>query len=678
MYGYRERDGAGAGAGAGRGRGGRGRGRGGGGGSSSHSNRAGAAPETGQTGHLVCGHALASSSSGSPSSSPTCQWRTSSALALTFHRADRHLVYPPGGKAELDRMDPLLDEERRKRARASRRPGPPATAAAAIQNEGPEVREGEGEEEGVRIEGLSIRLDSDELVRKWTAERRKRWPTDERVRRRIAESWADEGRRELQQQQRRQRGQWQENKDTTTMKRAAGAKSAEDASDDDEESSSEDEESSSESSSSDDDDDDDDSSGSDMDPVKDAVSSKVDPSLAQPTPREAPLRAQQQQQQQQQQRPRKRPREAPRNPFEPRHLLRALLSSEIDRHVDAVAQVIRFLVRNGFLRGVEQREGQAAEQARRRPVLVADGGGEQVTEAKQDHEQSEKEDQNNNEQDKQDKEKEQEEKEQGEEEQEREKKERHEEEEREHPLGRPLFDGALATATAADSQRRGLFRPPSPRLRGLDTLAMPPEPDALVLMDPLRAADPKLLPHQDLYRLACDAPLRALLSTPDRALLEAARLRGDDAPCDAGLVRALTTLDALPSLQHRTSALELILGVSQQSRVHAHQLAPTHVRRDHQPSLSARRIIGEVELFRLGLRVGPREVDVIKRLAARISHVVGDGPRFELDEDDGMPDDDGGSNDEAEQAKRRMEARLQAWSKEADWRDSMRKLGLDL
>lgn len=573
-------------------------------------------------------------------------------MGMMLHRADRHLVYPPGGKAELDRMDPLLEEERKKARRGGGRGGISSSSSRGSRGgaamgqyqghrvaTGQEPRQGQAQsqetagEEGARIEGWSIQLDSDELINKWREERKKRWPTDERVKKRLEESWGDEAKKEQRkiegQQWKRQRQQQEEKQQQRGDREASGSDDSSSDSSSSSESESEEEEEEEKKNEMEDEE----SSGSDMDPVKDAVSSKAPPSVA-----AAPLQPQSQQQRPPQQRPRKRPRDAPRNPFEPRHLLRALLGSEIERHVDAVAQVVRFVVRNGFLRGVELREGQAAEQARRRPALVVDVGAKEEAE-----------------------------------------------EEEQLDMGKPLFDGALATATAStetedDKPARGLFRPRSPTLRGIDTLAMPPEPDALLLMDPLRAADPKPLAHRDLYRLACDSGLRALLSTSDRALLENARLKGESPPNDAGMVRALTTLDALPSVQHRTSALELILGVSAQSQRHAHQLGPTFVRRELEPSLSSgnsnKRNIGEVELFRLGLRVGPSEVERIKRFAARISHVVGgDGPRFDVEDGDDLDDFDG---DEEQALQRRMEARMQAWSKEADWRDSMRKLGLDV
>jgi len=44
---------------------------------------------------------------------------------MKLHQADRHLVYPPGGIVELERIDPLLVEERKEQAKRMRkgRPG---------------------------------------------------------------------------------------------------------------------------------------------------------------------------------------------------------------------------------------------------------------------------------------------------------------------------------------------------------------------------------------------------------------------------------------------------------------------------------------------------------------------------------------------------------------------------
>lgn len=68
--------------------------------------------ENGQTGHLICNHDL---------STHLCQWKSHSEVAMKLHRADRHLIYPPGGLQELEQIDPLLEEERKEKAKRLRR-----------------------------------------------------------------------------------------------------------------------------------------------------------------------------------------------------------------------------------------------------------------------------------------------------------------------------------------------------------------------------------------------------------------------------------------------------------------------------------------------------------------------------------------------------------------------------
>lgn len=68
--------------------------------------------EPGKFGHISCRVKLESG---------ICGWKTSSELSMTLHRADRHLIYPEGGIAELERIDPLMEEERLERSRKERR-----------------------------------------------------------------------------------------------------------------------------------------------------------------------------------------------------------------------------------------------------------------------------------------------------------------------------------------------------------------------------------------------------------------------------------------------------------------------------------------------------------------------------------------------------------------------------
>lgn len=96
--------------------GGRGRGRGGGAGGAGRKREEDAPSQfhLGLEGDLQCGHL-------EPGQAQPCAWRTSDANALTLHRADRHLIMPPGGKEELDRIDPIAREERKEMERKARR-----------------------------------------------------------------------------------------------------------------------------------------------------------------------------------------------------------------------------------------------------------------------------------------------------------------------------------------------------------------------------------------------------------------------------------------------------------------------------------------------------------------------------------------------------------------------------
>jgi hypothetical protein len=555
--------------------------------------------ESGQTGHLLCGHDL---------STHTCAWRSHSEVAMKLHRADRHLVYPPGGLVELEMIDPLLEEERKERAKRIRR--------------GKADQADEGQQQMSLITGLNITLSTPELIQQWVAERKKRWPSNAVVEKKQRESWDNKveykGKGRAMQAQSRNSTQMQPQrpaskveKTTPVVHEAAAAAAAAMSS-------------STSSSSSSSSDDDDDSSGSDMDEEKDAISSKVPPAslpveeeqrvlcrffqqgrcsfgdkcrdrheaaTAAPT-RVIPVKK------------RKRPRPPSPNPFEAPHLLRALLRNEIAQHVNYIAQVVRFLVRNDYLQGFEEEAGQAEAQARTRKLVVE----ETVAEGSQ----SEALD-----------------------------------------LGSPLVDGGLPTLGNT------IIEPAPVPLKSVKSIALPPEPDPLAFMDPLRANDPKPLMHSQYHRIALDGGIRSCILD-------------DKGKISASMERALTTLDSLPSYAHRSSAIELILGVSEQSQQHPHQVGSTFVRNDR--SAADSRVIGEAELFRCGLRVGPQEIGKLRQLAARVSNVVG-GPSFEVDAGD----------QEEEDAMRpwwdkdtRDEIRRKKWSKEADWRDQMRKLGLEV
>lgn len=375
--------------------------------------------------------------------------------------------------------------------------------------------------------------------------------------------------------------------------------------------------------------DDNDSSGSDMDEEMDAISSKIPPASLQlsedsrkvchffqqgrcsfgdkcrdrheinTTPgnqQSAPAAAVKK---------KKRPRPPSPNPFEAPHLLRALLKNEIAQHVNYVAQVVRFLVRNDYLEGFEEKEGEAAALAQRRSLIKE----ESTDQIKAENEET-------------------------------------------LALGKPLVDGALPILG-------NTIMEPAPRpLKPLQSLSLPPEPDPLAFMDPLRANDPKPLLLAQYRQIAADGGIRASI------LDEQGKL-------SASMIQALSTLDDLPSYAHRSSAIELILGVSEQSQLHPHQIGSTFVRSDRNPSSS--RVIGEAELFRCGLRVGPVEIGKIRQLAARVSDVVG-GPSFEVEQDQDGED----SMRPWWDKETRDEMRRKKWSREADWRDEMRKLGLEV
>lgn len=579
----------------------------------------------GKTGNLLCGHIAAESTSSTP---PTpCPFRTYSSLELTLHQADRHLIYPPGGKEALDRIDPLLVEERKEMERRAR------------QNQRRKQQQQEDDEEDVEsnimdtIPGLNISLSTPELVQQWIQERKKRWPSDKVVEKKRQEGWQDEPRNN-----RRRPAASQENANQTelgkrTRMERPPMKLATNASD--------------ETSSSDSDSDDDDSASDapSEEPATrpeleddDGPSGSKRPYLDDPAtaaaPSSRPLKATPASHVPPHRRP--RPRNPPRNPFEQRNLLHSLLKDEINQHVYAVAQVVRFLVRNDFLRDVEMQPGMAEEQKKRRGLV------QEIDEDKTTAEGS-----------------------------------------NELPalpqVEAPLTDGALSTVASATIEEsssaptRSLYRPPSPLLRPLTGLAWPPEPDPMIFLDPLRRSDPKPLTHPQFEVLATDAELRSLLRP-----ITPLHPQGEAKP---GLERALKTLDALPSADHRHAALELILGVSAQTPSHPHQLGPTFV--DPSDQGLGRRFIGEVELFQLGLRVGSIEQGEIRQLAKRVSEIV-EGPEFEVDprgweerdrETGGVGADAGGDDRGFEH---RMEQRRRQWEKEADRRDLLRKLGIDV
>lgn len=588
--------------------------------------------EDGKSGSLQCGHVPSEASSSSSPIEP-CQYRTNSNTSLILHKADRHLIYPPGGKEELDRLDPLLIEERKEQQRRAKKQKTSDSSSYDVEAKVMNT-----------IPGLNIALEGPELVEQWIAERKKRWPSDRVVAKKKAEAWDDSSRGQFRRGGRQQQSQpadtgHKRKRDTDAKRSRSGAQS-----DSDDESASDSESDSSASDSADSD------SGSDApseepirrheDEASDAdedegdapeeESSKAPPSVVdsrqtEPTP-SRPQAARPASNLPAHRRP--RPRNPPANPFEPRSLLHALLKNEIHQHVSTVAQLTRFLVRNDFLKNVELQPGQAAEQARRRGMIQQVDEGEGKEQAKTSSPPPE--------------------------------------------LGAVVHNGGLPTVASSTSSSneqpaRSLYRPSSPTLRPLTSLSWPPEPDPLIFMDPLRRDDPKPLTNDQFQALATDEGLRRILRP-----ISSLHPNGESRP---GLERALTTLDSLPSDDHRRAALELILGVSAQTPIHPHQIGPTFVTPGLSTSLNGSgRFIGEVELHKLGLRCGPAEQEYIQEIGKRIGGVLGES-MAEYEPNPALGWDD---SRRAEGLSFREEQRRAYWEREADRRDVLRKLGIDV
>ena len=92
---------------------------------------------------------------------------------------------------------------------------------------------------------------------------------------------------------------------------------------------------------------------------------------------------------------------------------------------------------------------------------------------------------------------------------------------------------------------------------------------------------------------------------------------------NVALRRSLESWAALPTPRHREAALQLMLGVSAHSPMHAHEAyAPLNHRSvpsvPHS-SMRQNRVIGESELFRLGLRMAPNEVRLLQHIGERVA-----------------------------------------------------------
>ncbi|WFD43524.1 hypothetical protein MPSI1_002186 [Malassezia psittaci] len=468
----------------------------------------------------------------------TCGFCAKSALELMLHRADRHLIYPPGGEEELRRRDPMRAAQERERNAAIRR-GIQRGADGPIDS---------------KIQGLNICLDTPELIKEWIQQRKKRFPTAEVVaekrrkhmRPTMTSTTADSKRTEadhkatsahsaLSYEERHARVDKNYAKDTkTTDQNGHDSESESDSSSDQTT-----------------------SSNSDMDSERDAISSKVpvaSGAVRAPEHAQSPRvcryylqgtctfgdKCRQSHQGTGSVARRSMPRPAMRNPFEPPQLLRSMLDREIEQHTDALAQLIRFVLDNDMLLNVERRVGDAASQAERLQRVV--------------------------------------------------------------PLSQDM---------KPEKSNRA-----EPQLRALADLRWPEEPDPFVYMDPLRRADPKPLRHTELEQLATDERLRMIL-TPSTPLHPTGVVNQE-------LRTALQSWDALPSDRHRSAALQLVLGVGAQSPLYAHD-AYTPAMQRARAIHTSKRFIGEAELLRHGLRIGPEEVRAIQHIAERVSTITGNG-----------------------------------------------------
>ena len=302
---------------------------------------------------------------------------------------------------------------------------------------------------------------------------------------------------------------------------------------------------------------------------------------------------------------RPKPRLPPPNPFSQPDLLRQLLAKEIEQHVDSTIQCFRFLSKNGWLLDVEREPGAADEQRRRRGLIqeVKDQPS-----AEGDDEQS--------------------------------------------AVKAAVHDGGLPTiASSTRAGARSLYRPPSPELRPLTSLQWPPEPDPLIFLDPLKRDEPKPLRPSQLEKFAVDPVVREIIS-PATPLQPGGALNKE-------LARALDSLLALPTEAHRISAMELSLGVSDLSPAHAHDLAGG--RRDGGArggeGPNKRRLYSETDLFRLGLRISPLEVPLVRRLAERVSLIMDGKVDYQAQEDIKQEDQ---------------------WRAEGERLDMLRQLGIDV
>lgn len=599
-----------------------------------------------------------------------------------LHKADRHLIYPEGGIEELKRHDPMLiaeqrEQQRRMRQQQRRAPHPlpsrpqssarPHNQHASDSDDSDESSDLDSDEDDdeasgddaiqqpqasapkesgrmldgppdATITGLNIQLDSPELIAEWINQRKKRWPTQQVVQQKHKEREERQKRTEAifgpRPNPYNKRALHTQPSDAAldaghqdkkakidqgpTLGNEGAVEHDQDAAEDD----------------------------SDSDAAPEEVSSRVPaPALdsEQPT-----LDAKQDrrpicthflqgrcnygdrckkrhdttsaQSSQQQQRPARRPhpRPPPVNPFDQPDLLRQLLRNEIEKHVDAVGQAIRFVVDNDMLLHVETQEGQAEEQRLKREkiqVLPSEPSGVQGEDSASAVEVLE-----------------------------------------DAPISKPVIEGGMAvTKPISDSSdsRASLYRPSSPTLRPLSSLRYPAEPDPLIYLDPLRRDDPKPLLPTQLTRIALDPVLRSIL-TPSTPI-------HPNGHKPSSLERAIISLDALPSDFYRNAAIEMILGITQNTANGSGGLVVT--------SKDGRRKVSETDLFRMGLRVGGDEVLAIKKMADRLSVLL----------ESSLQLDEVGESDWVLLSKEeRDEMRRLHYQREADRLDRLRKLGIDV
>lgn len=655
-----------------------------------------------------------------------CNFRTHSALSLTLHKADRHLIYPEGGIEELQRLDPMLiaeqrEQQRRMRQHQRRNPHPlplrPKRASAPTldhdlsdhsdqtdsdddasnsdsdsssdSQDGPDQSiptnpQGSGRAldgpADATISGLNIQLDSPELIAEWINQRKKRWPTQQVVQEKLKEKEQRQKRSEAIYGPRPAPIRKRQHEELTNSvaglsevgehaHRTPTSASYEKKQRLDMESATSVEPNSKLSATADQD------TESDNDAPEEVSSRAPVPSLEQEAGVSAPEArssnhqdrrpicthflqgrcnygdrckkrhetnttgtSQPQQHNLERATRRPHPRPPPINPFDQPDLLRQLLRNEIEKHVDAVGQAIRFIVDNDMLLHVETEEGQADEQRRKRnKIQLLPSDGHQGVDAKSEHGSPEA-----------------------------------KQAEvtaavpsmltEEPTLSEPVVPGGMAVINSmlhptSSSGQASLYRPASPTLRALSELKYPPEPDPLILLDPLRRDDPKPLLPSQLVRIAKDPVIRSVL-TPSTPLYP-------NGHKPASLERAIVSLDALPTDLYRNAAIEMILGIATFSSPASSARGAGLV----VVSKDGRKKVSETDLFRMGLRVGGDEVLAIKKLADRLSVLL----------DSSLQMDEVGEADWGLlTAEQRNEMRQLHFRREADRLDRLRKLGIDV